>query len=144
MKPPIITAVEAIDSTTIRIAWQDGSASSINLAELINKPAFAPVRDPAAFARVSVGLWGHSIAWDDELDLGADALWRMAKEQTGDFFPAAEFRDWRRRNGLSLSAAAKALGLSRRMVVYYDSGEKPIPRLVGLACKGHEAQKLAA
>jgi hypothetical protein len=45
------------------------------------------------------------------------------------------------RYGLSLSDAAEALGLSRRQVAYYASGERPVPRTVLLACKGWEAEK---
>jgi predicted transcriptional regulator len=40
------------------------------------------------------------------------------------------------RHGLSLSNAAEALGLSRRQVADYASGERPVPRTVLLACKG--------
>jgi len=32
-----------------------------------------------------------------------------------------------------------ALGLSRRMVGYYESGKAAIPKSVGLACAGWEA-----
>lgn len=57
-----------------------------------------------------------------------------------------EFRAWRRAQGLSLSEAAKALGVTRRMIMLYDKGEKPdagapdgiaeitIPRAIALAC----------
>ena len=41
--------------------------------------------------------------------------------------------------GGSLSKAARALGISRRMVAYYESGERPIPRVVALAAKALEA-----
>ena len=36
------------------------------------------------------------------------------------------------------ATAARALGLSRRMVAYYDGGAKPIPRTVALAVKALE------
>jgi hypothetical protein len=42
------------------------------------------------------------------------------------------------RNDLTLDAAAVALGLSRRMLAYYRSGSKPVPRTVALACLGWE------
>ena len=45
------------------------------------------------------------------------------------------------RNGLSLSRAAEALGISRRMVSYYRTAHKPIPRQTWLACLGWEAVK---
>jgi predicted transcriptional regulator len=38
------------------------------------------------------------------------------------------FDEWMHRNGLSLTTAAEALGLSRRMVSYYRTAQKPIPR----------------
>jgi hypothetical protein len=46
---------------------------------------------------------------------------------------------WMTRNGLSLTTAAEALGLSRRMVSYYRTAHKPIPRQTWLACLGWEA-----
>jgi predicted transcriptional regulator len=39
------------------------------------------------------------------------------------------------RHKLSLTRASETLGLSRRMVTYYKTGEKIIPRTVMLACK---------
>jgi predicted transcriptional regulator len=54
-----------------------------------------------------------------------------------------EFIRWRWKHGLSLTDAAEALGLSRRHVAYYASGEHEVPRTVLLACKGWEAEQLA-
>ena len=64
----------------------------------------------------------------------------MAREQAGDATPVAEFADWRVRNGLSLTDATTALGITRRMVSYYEAGRYLIPRMVGLACKGWEVE----
>lgn len=46
---------------------------------------------------------------------------------------------WLHDTGLTLEQAAQALGISRRMLIYYLDGEKPIPRTVWLACLGWEA-----
>ena len=51
---------------------------------------------------------------------------------------ADAFRRWRKRHSYTLDAAARALGISRRMVAYYENGERPIPRLVALATRGLE------
>ncbi|MEG0187024.1 MAG: hypothetical protein RR704_26600, partial [Stenotrophomonas sp.] len=48
---------------------------------------------------------------------------------------------WMHHHALSLDTAAEALGISRRMLAYYRSGERPIPRTVGLAMLGWEAQE---
>ena len=42
------------------------------------------------------------------------------------------------RNDLTLDTAEVALGVSRRMLAYYRSGAKPVPRTVALACLGWE------
>jgi hypothetical protein len=65
----------------------------------------------------------------------------LSKEQTGDAFPTGQFNAWMKRHGLSLSAAAQALHLTRRTIIYYSTGAKPIPAYIGLACKGWEAER---
>lgn len=47
---------------------------------------------------------------------------------------APTFSDWRARNGLSWTGAAEALGMSRRMIAYYENGDRDIPLTVELAC----------
>lgn len=51
----------------------------------------------------------------------------------------AEFKRWRKAMGLSQKDAADALGLKRRVVQYYEKGERDgvglsIPKTVRLAC----------
>lgn len=65
---------------------------------------------------------------------------KVALEQNGRS-DASAFIRWRWRNKLSLSKAAETLGLSRRMVAYYESGEQEVPRTVLLALKGWEAER---
>jgi len=68
-----------------------------------------------------------------------DTLWRLAREQSGATMSADEFRHWRERKRYTLDAAARALGVSRRMIAYYEKGERPIPRVVALATRALEA-----
>jgi transcriptional regulator with XRE-family HTH domain len=49
---------------------------------------------------------------------------------------AAAFRAWMEGHALTLDRAAEALGLSRRNVAYYLSGEQPVPKTVMLATEG--------
>jgi hypothetical protein len=103
------------------------------------------LRDPALFAAVQVHEWGWHVFWlEDELDMAGDQLWRLAGEQAGELMPADAFRAWRRENGLSLTAAAEVLGISRRQLAYYDSGTRPVPRTIRLATIGYEAEREAA
>ena len=59
-------------------------------------------------------------------------------EQGGVTMSSDAFRHWRERKAYTLDTAAQALGLSRRMVAYYEQGEKPIPRVVALATRALE------
>lgn len=80
MKPPRIEPVEVTGPTRLRIAWTTGERLEVDLAEPINRlKALAPLRDPAAFSRVQVGKWGHSLVWESEIDLGADRLYERCK-----------------------------------------------------------------
>ena len=54
---------------------------------------------------------------------------------------ADAFSRWMDRNGLSLTTAADALGMTRRMMAHYRTGSRPIPRVGALACKGWEAER---
>jgi transcriptional regulator with XRE-family HTH domain len=71
--------------------------------------------------------------------LGADSLWLETLSATG-HDDARAFLQWRLRHGLSLSKAAEALGISRRMVAYYSNGDRNVPRPILLACLGWEIE----
>ena len=57
--------------------------------------------------------------------------------------PAAAFRAWMEGHGLTLDRTAEALGLSRRIVAYYLSGEQPVPKTVMLATEGYDKRQAA-
>jgi hypothetical protein len=135
---PRIEAVAAGEQPfTLRITWADGADSLIDVSGMIEAfRVFAPLReDPRLFAAVHVGEYGTHVAWSDEIDMAATTLWRLAQEQSGATITAEAFRRWRERKAYTLDTAAQALGLSRRIVAYYDRGARPIPRTVALAVK---------
>ena len=100
------------------------------------------LRDEAEFARVYLGEWGHGVAWPCGIEFSAETLWLKTLSATGRD-DVRRFMAWRLRHGLSLSGAARALGLSRRMIAWYSNGEKKVPRAILLACKGREADQAA-
>ena len=72
-------------------------------------PLFQPLRDPALFATARVAYRGAGVAWGEivgedgegPIDMDGEQLWRLAGEQAGQLMPAAEFRAWLARHGLS-------------------------------------------
>ena len=144
MKLPSIKSARALAPYQVEVIWSTGRIDKIDVsAALKAHVALAPARRKARFAKVAPGEWGHSLSWGgaegEELEIGADAVWRMAREQA---VPAesVDFTAWRAAHGLSLTEAANKLGLSRRAVAYFESGAKPVPRVVALALRGFDAQ----
>ena len=134
-----IARVEAIPPARLRLEWANGNQSEVRVGQYLKSPGHERLRDAKLFARAQVEEWGHGVEWPDaDIGIPADALYRLSKEQAGDAFPTADFNAWMRRNALSLASAAKALHLTRRTIIYYSTGAKPIPPYIGLACTGWE------
>jgi len=144
-RQPRIEAVAAKRPYRILISWSDGGHDLVGIGCLVRSlRGLAPLRDREMFKKVRVKEWGWAIEWTHsggELDIGAETLWRLALEQKGEAMSAEQFREWRARHKLSHDQAARALGLSRRTVIYYDQGQRPIPKTVWLATIGIDARR---
>jgi hypothetical protein len=135
-KPPLIQAVKAKPPATLEIAWSTGETLAVDVMRLIRRfKLYAPLKNAALFSRAKPDPWGHGVNWPGDIDMGADQLYELAREQAGEWGPE-RFSAWMATHGLSLNAAADALGLSRRMIAHYRTGSRPIPRVVALACEG--------
>lgn len=136
--PRIAAVAPGSEPLSLRVSWQNGDESLIDVAGMIESfKIFTPLRHSAKlFRQVRVGEHGTDIVWTDEIDMSADTLWRLAQEQAGATMTPDDFRHWRERKAFTLDAAAKALGISRRMVAYYEEGKRAIPRVVTLATRG--------
>ena len=135
-----IVGARPIGPSSLHLEWSDGTRADLDLGAVLADRAFAALRDPAEFARVEMGEWGHSLVWPSGAELGADMLWLETLSATG-HGDARAFLEWRLRHGLSLSKAADALGVSRRMVAYYSNGDRAVPKPILLACRGWEADR---
>jgi len=137
-----IKAVKVLEQHRLDITFGDGATMSVDLSAIINRtPTLAPLKDKELFSSAHVGEWGLSVDWiPGELDIAADNLRAEAVEQSGGI-SHERIWEWMHRNNLTLDTAAEALGVSRRMLAYYRSGKKPIPKHIWLACIGWEVQK---
>ncbi|MFO1102854.1 MAG: DUF2442 domain-containing protein [Methylocystis sp.] len=135
--PRIVAVAPGKKPRTLRLRWDRGDESLVNLSGVIATfRVYEPLRrSPELFRQARVGEHGTDIVWTDDIDMSADTLWRLAQEQSGATLSADAFREWRERHAFTLDTAAEALGISRRMVAYYEQGKKPIPRVVALATK---------
>lgn len=136
----VLTAAEPLPGYRLRLSYADGQTFEVDLSKQIDVSNYlAPLQDAKLFAQAQVGFAGRSVDWlEDELDLASDNLRHMAVEQSGNIGHERIWA-WLHETGLTLEQAAEALGISRRMLIYYRDGEKPIPRTVWLACLGWQA-----
>ena len=134
-----LTAVKACPAFRLKLFYADGQTVDVDLREWIaTTPTLKALRNAKLFAKAKVGFGGRSVDWiEGELDLGSDNLRNLAIEQSGGI-GHERIWTWLHDTGLTLEQAAEALGISRRMLIYYRDGEKPIPRAIWLACLGWE------
>ena len=134
---PKIQSVSALEPYRLRTSWSTGEILEVDISHMMDKPAFAEIKKSDVFAKVHTD--GLSIEWFDT-ELGPDNVYAWAKEQA-DEVSHEMLGAWMLRNKLSLSGAADALGISRRMVSYYRTASKAIPRAIWLACLGWEVTR---
>ena len=139
---PRLTAVSPAADYCLDVSFVGGSGGIVSLKDSIfSLPGLAPLRDPAAFSSAVLGECGWEAEWlQFDIQIGADTLFADMLEQHSKT-PADQFTVWRIRNGLSLAAASRELGVTVRTVSAYGSGARPIPRTVQLACIGWEEER---
>ena len=140
-----IESVVTRGSAGLVVTWDDGRRAEMDLAPIISaRGALMPLGDPEIFHRVHLADDGWSVEWPlCGIDFGAAQLRRWSDEQAGEAMPADAFRAWIERHGLTLDRAAEALGLSRRTIAYYLSGEQAVPKTVMLATEGFDSRQAA-
>lgn len=136
-----LVALAVLPLGGLQMTFADGASFNVDLVSVIrDSAALAALSDPALFARARVDARGGYVVWvDDDLEMAADNLRHLAIEQAGGI-GHERLWEWMHRNRLTQERAAEAIGISRRMLNYYLSGEKPIPKTVWLACLGAETE----
>ena len=134
-KAPRLDSVHTLSGTRLEVVYTHGRQFVLDLSALVNElAAFAPLKDPDQFATAQVTDWGWTLEWECGASLDSDRVLEMAMEQAG-LQANIEFRHWQDRHHFTLSTAADVLGLTRRTVSQYRTGSRPIPKVVGLACR---------
>lgn len=132
--------VKALKDACLALTYGDGATLNVDLSGWIaSTKALKPLRHTAVFARARIGEGGGTVEWKaGAIDLAADNLRNLAIEQAGGI-GHERIWEWLHENQLTLEQGAEALGISRRMLIYYRDGEKPVPRAIWLACLGWQA-----
>jgi hypothetical protein len=62
----------------LRLAFDDGTRKTVDVAALLAGPVFEPLRDPAYFARVQLDPVCGTVVWPNGADLAPEALHALA------------------------------------------------------------------
>lgn len=135
-----LARVKPLKNHCLILDYADGQTLTVDLGAWIShNKALRPLRDARVFAQAKLGMDGSVVEWNSAgLDLAADNLRNLATEQAGGI-GHERIWNWLHENHLTLEQAAAILGISRRMLIYYRDGEKPVPRAIWLACLGWQA-----
>src|SRR4249920_3296639 len=136
---PIITKARAAGGRVLRVHFAgDPRNYKLDLTGLIARSRIlARLMDDDAFAKVEIVEDGLGIAWPLEtkwgrLDLSGSTLRKIAEEQLP--MTGADFGEWRKKLDLSLTDAAKLLGVGRRTIMAYLKRDE-LPPVVAIACR---------
>jgi hypothetical protein len=135
-----VTKVRPAGERVLRVRFAgDRRDHQLDMTGLIARSAhFALLMDDSAsFAKVAIVEDGLGVAWPIEtkwgrLDVSASTLRRIAEEQQP--MTGADFAKWRSVLGLSLTEAAKLLGVGRRTIMTYLKKDE-LPAVVAIACR---------
>ena len=142
---PSLAVLRYVDGHRVAVTWAEGPRAglteTVDLGPALRRyRVYTPLRtDLALFATVEIVGDGTALAWNDgRLDMSAVMVEHLARVAAAAQMSADQFRAWMERNRLTYDAAADTLGIARRLVAYYVSGDKPVPRTVALACAGYD------
>lgn len=115
-----IKEVKPLENFVVAVIFQDGVEKEYDTKQLFDRfPQFqAFEKEMGLFGKVDVDAGGYGIAWNDELDLGADEIWYNGKS-TGNVYKV----DIMSQLGVNLTKARDAAGmtqkeLSKRVCIY--------------------------
>jgi hypothetical protein len=139
-----LAAAKPLPQYRLALRFSDGFEAVVSVADLLRLKALAPLRDTTLWAQAKLerSPLGQAVVWPGDIELAADNLRHRAVEQAGGI-GHERLLDWMQAHQLTQQAAADAIGISRRMLNYYLSAEKPIPKTVWLACLGWATQHAA-
>jgi len=83
MQYPKIKTVNVIDNYILLIEFDNNQKKKYDVAPLLNKEMFSPLKNPALFKAVKVEIGGYAVTWNNDIDISEYELWRHGQEANG-------------------------------------------------------------
>ena len=77
-----VTSAEHVGGYKVRLRFNNGESGVVDLEGALWGPVFEPLRDPLAFARLSVSEVLHTVCWDNGADFAPEFLYEKMAEQS--------------------------------------------------------------
>jgi hypothetical protein len=82
MKYPKVLSAQAIDDHTLVILFDNQQRRKYDVAPLLSREMFAPLKDCALFRAVRVEQGGYAVAWNSDIDISEYELWSHGEPMT--------------------------------------------------------------
>ena len=79
MSYPKIRSVKIISNHTLLVRFDNGQQRKYDVAPLLTKKMFAPLKNPALFQSVEVEQGGYAVTWNNDIDISEYELWRNGR-----------------------------------------------------------------
>ncbi len=79
MQYPKVNSVKAIDDHTLLVEFDNSEKKLYDVAPLLEREMFFPLRNSAFFKNVQVDKGGYAVFWNEDIDLSEYELWTHGK-----------------------------------------------------------------
>ncbi len=77
---PLLTEAQPLDGNAAHVRFEDGTTADVDLSYLLDYGGvFAPLRDPAYFARLRADAEAGTIVWPNGADIAPETLYAHAQ-----------------------------------------------------------------
>jgi len=68
--------IEAISDRILRVEFTNQHIKEYDTSPLLEKPMFAPLKQPAFFRNFKIESGGYAVVWNEDIDISEYELWQ--------------------------------------------------------------------
>ena len=127
MQYPRISKAKAVDDNTLIIEFSNEESKEYKIHHLLEKPMFAPLRQPAFFKNFKIEPGGYALTWTEEIDISEYELLKNGTAITQEAASISEiFQERRDLSQASITEALEEMALIKAIDEGKDS--QPVSR----------------
>ncbi|WP_286395631.1 DUF2442 domain-containing protein [Pseudanabaena mucicola] len=69
-------SAQVIGDRTLLIEFSDREFNQYDISNLLNKPMFAPLKNPSFFKDFRIEAGGYGLVWNEDIDISEYELWK--------------------------------------------------------------------